>query len=103
LIVSVFLNLQYLTVRESILNLNQLQVKNKIPQTFDSNLDIFDRSLSASSNWLCRAHLSAQGISLLRSIEPSANKRYVVTVANVGARGVKLWCWPCLFFYFFKI
>ena len=56
LIVSVFLNLQSLIVRESILNLNQLQVKNKDPQTLDSNLDLFDHSCSASSNWLCRAH-----------------------------------------------
>ena len=56
LIISVFLNLQSLIVRESILNLNQLQVKNKDPQTLDSNLDLFDRSRSASSNWLCRAH-----------------------------------------------
>jgi hypothetical protein len=56
-IVSVFLNLQSLIVQESILNLNQLQVKNKDPQTLDANLVIFDRSRLASSNWLCRAHL----------------------------------------------
>ena len=56
LIISVFLNLQSLIVRESILNLNQLQVKNKDPQTLDSNLDLFDLSRSASSNWLFRAH-----------------------------------------------